>query len=407
MPAVAFAGVIGHMSPPQAVSEAQIANLPVAQQAPWRAYLAQSAALKAADAAALAAERGAGPVPAEPPEGRNGGSGMPLNRNAAWYRSPEARHVADVIVSFQTPAGGWGKNVDRTGPTRQRGQNYVATGHSFVGTIDNNATTTELRFLARVLAQMPGPEARPYRDAFARGVRYLLGSQYPNGGFPQVYPLEGGYHDAITFNDDAMVDVAELLASVAAREGDYSFVPLDLAGEARIATARTVRLILDTQVRVGGVRTGWGQQHDALTLAPVGARNFEPPSLVSHESASLLMFLMQLPDPSPEVVEAVHAGAGWLKRVAQRDVEWTVTSAEAGRQLVAKPGAGPIWSRYYDIRSMKPIFGDRDRSIHDDINEISLERRNGYGWYGTWPAKLLVEYETWAGKHPRQQRPAL
>jgi PelA/Pel-15E family pectate lyase len=44
------------------------------------------------------------------------------------------------------------------------------------------------------------------------------------------------------------------------------------------------------------VRTGWGQQHDALTLLPALARNYEPASLASHESGSLLMFLMRKPD---------------------------------------------------------------------------------------------------------------
>jgi PelA/Pel-15E family pectate lyase len=404
-PAVSGAAVIGHMAPPPPVTEARIAALPAAQQAPWRAYLAHSRALAAGDKAALAAERGAGPAPADPPEGRNGGSGMPLDRAAAWYGTPEARHVADEIVSFQTPAGGWGKNVDRRGPLRQRGQNWVATGNGYVGTIDNDATTTELRFLARVQARTPGAEGDAYRAAFLKGLRYLLDAQYPNGGFPQVYPLEGGYHDAITFNDDALADVTRLLASIAARQADYAFVPAPEAGQARAAVDKAVQLILATQVTSGGVRTAWGQQHDALTLAPVGARNFEPIALASHESGTLLAFLMALPDPSPQVVAAVHAGAAWLKRAALRDIAWTGGASPEGRRRVARPGDGPLWSRYYDIDTMKPIFGDRDRSIHDDVNELSIERRNGYGWYGAWPASVLATYETWSRAHPQAAHP--
>lgn len=404
-PAASIAAVIGQMAPPPPVTDARIAALPLAQQAPWRAYLAHSRALAASDKAALAAERGSGPAPADPPEGRNGGSGMPLGRPADWYGSPAARHVADEIVSFQTPAGGWGKNVDRSGPLRKRGQNWVVTGTSYVGTIDNNATTTELRFLARVQAHTPGPDGAPYRAAFARGLRYLLDSQYPNGGFPQVYPLEGGYHDAITFNDDALVDVAQLLGSIAARQGDYAFVPLDAAAGARAAVDKIVQLVLATQVTAEGVRTAWGQQHDALTLEPVGARNFEPPALVSRESAGVLTFLMALPDPSPQVVAAVHAGAAWLKRTALRDIAWTGGASSEGRRRVPRPGNGPIWSRYYDLVTMQPIFGDRDRSIHDDVNDISQERRNGYGWYGSWPEPVLAAYETWSRTHPQPARP--
>ena len=43
-----------------------------------------------------------------------------------------------------------------------------------------------------------------------RGLDYALSAQYPNGGFPQIYPLVGWYHDAITYNDDAMVHIMEL-----------------------------------------------------------------------------------------------------------------------------------------------------------------------------------------------------
>jgi PelA/Pel-15E family pectate lyase len=398
VPAASVAGVIGHMEPARELSQERIAALPAAQQAAWNAYFARSRALMAADRAALAAER-AGGASIETPEGPSGSAGMPLNRNPTWYRTPEARHVADNIVSFQTPAGGWGKNVDRTAPVRQRGQAYTE-GKSFVGTIDNDATITELRFLARVQAQAPGADGQGYRDAFLKGVRYLLQSQYPNGGFPQVYPLEGGYHDAITFNDNAMVAAVKLLATIGSAKGDYGFVPATLASEARDATARAVRAILATQVVVDGAPTGWCQQHDVLTLAPAGARNFEPVALSSHESAALLVFLMELPEPAPEVVAAVHGGAAWLKRAALRDVAWTDVKAGAGRQLVPRPGAGPIWSRYYDIASMKPIFGDRDRSIHDDVNELSQERRNGYSWYGTSPAKALAAYQAWSASHP-------
>jgi PelA/Pel-15E family pectate lyase len=378
-PGASGAAEIGHMTPPPPVTDARIAALPPSQQASWRAYLAQSRALAAADKAALAAERGAGPV--------------------------AARHVADQIVSFQTPAGGWGKNVDRRGPLRQRGQNWVATGASYVGTIDNNATTTELRFLARVQARTPGADGARYRDSFLKGLRYLFQAQYPNGGFPQIYPLEGGYHDAITFNDDALVDVAGLFQSVAARQGDYAFVPPAVAGQARDAVDKVMQLILATQVTAGGVRTAWGQQHDALTLAPVGARNFEPTALVSRESGGVLMFLMALPAPSPQVVSAVHAGAAWLKRAALLDIAWTAGAAPEGRRRVASQGDGPIWSRYYDLATMRPIFGDRDRSIHDDVNELSLERRNGYGWYGSWPTAVLAAYETWSRAHPQAARP--
>ena len=233
IPAGVAAGVIGRMTPAEPITEARIAQLPKAEQGVWTAYLAQSRKLMADDKASLAAERAGGPPPETPPTGPSGGSGMPLDKPAEWYAGLEARHVADNIVSFQTPAGGWGKNVNRSGPARLRGQHYVPVEHlpanarsdipgeenwSYVGTIDNGATTTELRFLVRVQAQATGTEGDPYRAAVVRGILYLLDAQFPNGGWPQVYPLQGGYHDAITYNDDAMSDVIALLSSIAGRQ---------------------------------------------------------------------------------------------------------------------------------------------------------------------------------------------
>ncbi|GGY59576.1 pectate lyase [Pseudoduganella albidiflava] len=406
----AQATVIGTMTRAQPVTEARIATLGETERAAWRAYLERSRALMERDKATLAAERASGTAPPEAQARLHGDSGMPLKQPAAWYASAEARHVADNIVSFQTPAGGWGKNVNRTGHLRQKGEHYapidddpsggviVATkGWNYVGTIDNDATTTELAFLARVQAALPGAPGAAYRQAFERGVSYLLDAQYPNGGFPQVYPLQGGYHDAITFNDNAFAQVADLLAMVAARGGDYAFVPPELAARAGAAHGRAIKVLVASQIRVDGQLTGWCQQHDALTLAPVGARNFEPVALSSSETSRLLRLLMEQPRPTPEVVAAIDAAAAWLKRVAVRDVGWT-TKAENGRFLEARPGAGPMWARMYDIATMKPIFGDRDGTIHTDVNELSKERRDGYGWYGNGPASALAAYDKWSKK---------
>lgn len=412
----AQATVIGTMTRAQPVTEARIATLADTGRAAWRTYLERSRALMARDKATLAAERAAGAAPPEAQARLQGNSGMPLKQPAAWYASPEARHVADNIVSFQTPAGGWGKNVDRTGHLRQKGEHYapidddpsggvvVATkGWNYVGTIDNDATTTELAFLARVVTALPGTAGEPYRKAFDKGVNYLLDAQYPNGGFPQVYPLQGGYHDAITFNDNAFAQVADLLAAVAGRQGDYAFVAPELAARAQAAHERAIKVLVASQIRVDGQLTGWCQQHDALTLAPVGARNFEPVALSSSETSRLLTLLMRLPQPSPDIVAAIDAGAAWLKRVAVRDVGWTA-KGENGRFLEARPGAGPMWARMYDIKSMKPIFGDRDGTIHTDVNELSKERRDGYGWYGTGPASALAAYAKWAEKRTAAMR---
>lgn len=411
------AAVIGTSKPAESITAARIAAFPAKDRAAWMAYLARSQKQMQVDRATLAMERAPGaPEPALPKEGFSART-MPLNRDAAWYGTDEARHIADVIVSFQTPAGGWSKNLDMTGSPRARGQSYTPDNLSkhpsvddfdtpkdphwnYVGTLDNDATNTELHFLLLVSTATPGAAGDSYRASFLRGIRYLLAAQFPNGGWPQVWPLEGGYHDAITFNDNAVTESAETLTAVAEGTGNYSFVPAELRQQAKAAAAHALDCILATQVIVNGKRTVWAQQHDALTLAPVAGRNYEPAALSSGESADVLVYLMHLTQPSPAVVAAIDAGVAWLKVTTITGQEWVGgRGTPGGRHLEAKAGAGPIWARYYSISTGLPVFGDRDKTIHDDVNELSLERRNGYAWYSAGPQQALDAFATWSKTH--------
>jgi PelA/Pel-15E family pectate lyase len=409
-----FPAVIGTSEPAESITAARIAKLPIADRGAWMAYLERSQKQMQIDRTTLAAERRAGmPEPPLPKEGFSART-MPLNRDAAWYGTADARHIADVIVSFQTPAGGWSKNLDMSGDVRARGQSYTPDNLSkhpgaddfdtpkdprwnYVGTLDNDATNTELHFLVLVSGAMSGADGEVYRASFLRGVRYLLAAQFPNGGWPQVWPLEGGYHDAITFNDNAVTESAETLTAVAAGAGGYTFVPAELRRQAAASAGHALQCILAAQVVVKGKQTVWAQQHDALTLVPVAGRNYEPAALSSGESADVLLYLMKLPHPTPAVIAAVHAGITWLKGAAITGQDWVGgRGTPGGRHLEAKTGAGPIWARYYSIRTGLPVFGDRDKTIHNDVSELSLERRNGYAWYSAGPQTALDGYAAWS-----------
>lgn len=402
--APAFSAVVGANTPAPEVGLARLAELPAAQRAVWADYIARSQKQERFDRDSLAAELQPGQTPPPPPVAGSGK--MPLTKEAAWYGSTEARAIADTIVSFQTPSGGWSKNQDRTKPPRLRGQRFandaetmqLDTGSfdaprdrfwTFVGTLDNGATTTEMRFLGRVQAQLPGKDGDAYRASIAKAINYLLMAQYPNGGWPQNFPLEGGFHDGITFNDNAVAEAAMILEDIAEGHADFAFVAKDLREQAGAASARAIRPILDAQVVVDGKKTVWPQQVDAITLRPISARNYEMRSLASAESSEVLLFLMRQPQQTPEIKAAVDAGIAWLKAHAIYGKAFTKVSDEEGRKLVDKPGAGPIWSRNYDIRTGKPIFGDWDKSIQDDVNNISKGRRNGYSWYNSAPQKAI------------------
>jgi PelA/Pel-15E family pectate lyase len=411
------ATVVGRSEPAQSLTLDRISALPAAERAPWLAYLRHSERQEKLDRAALAAERrGMKDVPSDPPLSPSVRS-IPLDRDASWYGTPDARHVADVIVSFQTPAGGWGKNMNMAGSLRLRGQSFVPDNANrfpvpddfdaardpswhYVGTIDNDATTTEMRFLAKVQARVPPAEGEAYRVSFVRGIRYLLAAQYPNGGWPQVWPLDGGYHDAITFNDDAVANATEILQDVAQAKPDVAFVPAMMRGQAKAAADAALKCILASQVTLNGRKTIWAQQVDALTSKPVTARNYEPAALSSDESAHLLEYLMSLPNPSSETKEAIVAGITWLQAHAIYDKAVVgARDTPQGRHLIDQKESGPIWARFYALDTEKPIFGDRDKTLHDDMNEISRERRNGYAWFNTEPSSAIKVFDTWKREH--------
>jgi PelA/Pel-15E family pectate lyase len=392
---------------------------PPKERAAWLAYLKRSQEQMKTDRATLAAELKSGEVaPPQPAEGRGAfGTGMSLRHDDGYYATAPAKHIADVIVSFQTPAGGWSKNMGFSGALRLPGQPYAANNlnafpdpndfdkpadpkWNYVGTLDNDSTNTELHFLAKVQATLPGKDGDAYRASFIKGIHYLLAAQYPNGGFPQVYPLEGGYHDAITFNDNAVSESAETLSDVAQAKPGYDFVAADLRKQATAAVEKALKCILASQIVIDGKKTVWAQQEDALTLEPVSARNYEPGALAASESADLLEYLMSLPNPSRELIASIHDGVAWLKGAEVYGFEYVGgRGVEGGRTLKPKEGAGPIWARYYSIPAQKPLFGDRDKTLHDNVNDLSLERRNGYAWYGDSEQKTIDDYAAWAKAH--------
>jgi PelA/Pel-15E family pectate lyase len=373
------------------LSARRIDSLPVAERDAWRGYVSRSRAQRAIDSAAMAAELAAA--------GRREMEKAPYaaafeitkKMDASWFASDTARRIARNILTYQAPNGGWSKHVDFSAP-RKPGQSYFSESAQWqwISTIDNSATTAEMQFLAREDSAHPDPQ---YGTAFNRAVDYLLAAQFPNGCWPQVWPLAGSYHDAATFNDDATTNVLEMLRDVGA--GKYPYPSAEQRARASLAVGSGVDCVVRAQYRDGGRLTAWGQQHDPLTLQPTSARSYELTSLTAQESANLMRFLMSLPAPPPKVMDAIHAVASWLNQTALYGYTFDFESG-----LHASPGAGPIWARMYELGTNRPIFSDRNGIKLYDWNQLN-DRRHGYGWYTYAPAAALKQYyEKWKPKHP-------
>jgi PelA/Pel-15E family pectate lyase len=326
-----------------------------------------------------------------------------LKQEPDWYASDEAVRVADNLLVYQREVGGWPKNIDMAAPLSEKERAELAgkkgeTGGESSATIDNGATFTQLEFLARVYTAR---KLERHRESFLKGLDYLLAAQYENGGWPQYFPLRKGYYTRITYNDNAMAGVLELLRDVARREPAYAFVDEPRRAKSERAVERGVECILKTQVVVRGKKTVWGAQHDEVTFAPAPARKFEPVSLASRESVGVTRFLMGVERPDARVVEAVESAVEWFRASQVSGVRWVERRdpAQPGgyeRTAVADKDAPPIWARFYEIGTNRPVFEGRDGVVRYSVMEIEAERRNGYGWYTEEPLKLInKEYAAW------------
>jgi len=375
------------------LSARRLAVLSASERGAWRSYLARSDSLLRLDRGVIAAElRSLGRARmARAPYARESFT-LHGHMRGAWFRSDSARRLAANILSFQTPSGGWSKHVAFDSGARAAAMSFFSENErwSYIATIDNNSTTEQMRFLAEAF-ESTGDQR--YRQSLGRGFEYLLAAQYPNGCWPQVYPLAGGYHDAATFNDDATVNVLKVIRDVAQREDRMPGFAAEQRAGAAAALDRGVECILATQVVVGGRRTVWGQQHDPLTLVPVRARRYEPPALAGRESAGITAFLMDLRRPGAGVIQAGHAAVDWLRSNAKYGVEYTADG------VAERAGAGPVWARMTEIGTNRPIFSNRDGAVLYD-HRLLTDRATGYAWFTTEPAGVLVDYEDWSKRYP-------
>ncbi|HZS03628.1 MAG TPA: pectate lyase [Blastocatellia bacterium] len=322
-----------------------------------------------------------------------------LRQKAEWYGSAEAIRVAENVLLYQREIGGWPKNIDMARPLNEAERaDVIDQKEQNDSTIDNGATWTQMIYLARVFS---ATHTVRFRDAFIRGLDYLLKSQYANGGWPQYYPRLTGYYKHITYNDDAMIGVMTLLREVAHKEAAYAFVDEARRLNSGRAVQRGIDCILKTQVRVNGRLTVWCAQHDEVTLAPAPARAYEKVSLSGSESVGIVRFLMGIDTPSPREIEAIESAVAWfgqarltgIRLVEKPDPSWP---KGYDRVVIRDPDAGPLWARFYEIGTNRPIFCGRDGVIKYSLAEIEYERRNGYRWYVGEPDELLrKDYPAW------------
>jgi len=307
-----------------------------------------------------------------------------LKNSESWFGGAEASAIADSIVKYQRADGGWRKSMD----------NLNETGEWEKSTTDNDATTSQITFLARVYKRT---NTAKYLASLQKGVDLLINGQYANGGWPQVFGASSGsYHTHITYNDGAMVRVLNIMKAVSEKSGDFTFIDDTRASPAKTAVEKGINCILNTQIIFkNGEKNAWCQQHNATTLAPAPARAYELPSVSGSESVGIVNFLKSYhnslgDNPRLDIVRSVNAAVIWMDKVKIEGIKVNniTTNGEPDRVVVTDPSS-TLWARFYELETNNPIFVGRDGVIKYSLADIEQERRAGYAYYGNWPKDLV------------------
>ncbi len=320
------------------------------------------------------------------------------------YSPEEIDKISENLLLWQNTDGGWPKNIDWlkifSGKEIEEILKQKKDGSKRKSTFDNRNIYSQIEYLAKVYHQT-GTEK--FAESALHGINYILECQHISGGW------RGADVDAITFNDDVMQGIMLLLNSILTTRYTYPFIDDPTCLKINLAFEKGIDCILKCQIMVDGRLTAWCQQHSNEDFKPVWARAFEPPSIASSESVSVVRLLMKIENPSQEVIRSVKAAVQWLDKVkingirvenvAAEPINFKYHYSDFDREIVKDENAPPIWSRYYDLEIEDPIFCTRQKVITRNYTDLCRERRTGYAWFTYSPSALIkTDFVKWSEK---------
>lgn len=319
------------------------------------------------------------------------------------YKEDEIRAIADNILLFQKNNGGWPKNYDMQAVLTEEQKLAVLNAKTETNTtFDNGATHSQIIYLAKVYSAT-GEEK--YKEGCISGIEFILKAQYPNGGFPQFYPDTSGYRKYITFNDGAMIGVMNVLYNVVKGSADFRFADDSLKNRIKQAYTKGLDCILKCQIKENGQLNAWCQQHDNNNFMPRSARTFEPASISNMESAGIVKFLMKIKNPDQKIINSIQNAVKWFNNskisgirfetISAPKTDYQYHSTDEDRIVVKDPDAPPIWARFYELKTHRTLFCNRDGKPVYSLSEVERERRTGYAWYVYDPQEILDKYPDW------------
>ena len=119
---------------------------------------------------------------------------------------------------------------------------------------------------------------------------------------------------------------------------------------------------------------------------------------------------MSIDNPSPEIIDAISSAVTWFNQVKITGIrvhDFKDASLPKGvdRKIITDPNAPPIWARYYEIGTNRPMFIEKG-IVKYKLSELSHNKRIDHLWIGgRWPDNLLkVDHPAWLEKHQAKDK---
>lgn len=233
-----------------------------------------------------------------------------------YYHAAEG--AAAALAAAQLDSGGWNYVSDTAGEKSLR-EWYATVGRNawrleefqhYWGnaTFDDAGTAEAAKFFLRIYVEKKDAK---YKVPLDRAIGFVLKSQYPNGGWPQRFPLTHGmlkpgnadYTSYITFNDD-----------VAAENIDFLTMCYQALGDERLLDPIRRGMNAFQAMQQPKPQAGWALQY-TTDLKPAGARTYEPKALVTHTTATNVERLVQFYQMTgdPKLIARIPEAIDWLE----------------------------------------------------------------------------------------------
>jgi PelA/Pel-15E family pectate lyase len=311
-----------------------------------------------------------------------------VTHNEYYYQLAE--RAAGAVIWGQSNEGGWNYMIDFAGDQSLK-QWYATIGKNgwrleefqhYYGnaTYDDDVTSDAARFLLRLYLAKLDPKYKPTLD---KAINFVLNSQYPNGGWPQRFPLKYDFNKAghpdyssfYTFNDDVIWENVLFLIQCYETLGEKRFLDPINKG-------------MNFYLLAQGKNGAWGQQYN-MKMQVSGARTYEPaaclPSYTLNNCLLLLRFYQYTGDR--KYLAHIPDAIKWLEKVKlpQRMTDngrYThplfVNPVTDKPIFVHRKGSNVIHGYYYtdtsDSKLLAHMFGKRSfniQSLKDEYAKIS------------------------------------